>query len=100
MINIEEDNLKHAVLGLVIGLVEIIKDALKTQAFKRIESGKLTEAEIDRLGEALFELDEAIDRIKEENGVEECVRNVRKGLDDLVDDVLDRMINPERWAGD
>lgn len=100
MINIEEDNLKHAVLGLVIALVEVIKDALKIQAFKRIESGRLTEAEIDRLGEALFELDEAIDRIKEENGVEECVRNVRKGLDDLVDDVLDRMINPERWAGD
>ena len=43
MINIDEKNLKHGVLGLVIALVEIIRDALRLQAIKRIESGKLTE---------------------------------------------------------
>lgn len=97
MLDIDEGNLKQGILGLVIALVEIIKDALKTQAFKRMETGRLSEEEINRLGEALMDLDVAINQIKEEHGVAEAVQNVRDGLDDIVDEVLDKMINPERW---
>jgi len=96
-VDIDEDNLKHGVLGLVLALVEVIRDALKLQAFKRMESGNLTEEEVERLGEALMDLDVAIEQIKEEQGVTESVKAVRDGLDDIVDDVLDKMINPERW---
>ena len=96
-IDIDEDNLKHGVLGLVIALVEIIKDALKHQAMRRMEGGSLTEEEMERLGEALMDLDIAIEEIKEEQGVTESVKSVRDGLDDVVDDVVDRMVNPERW---
>jgi len=98
VLDINEDNLKQGVLGLVIALVEIIRDALRIQAFKRIESGSLTEEECERLGKALMELDEAIEGIKKEQGVTESVRAVRDGLDSIVDDVLDKFINPERWA--
>jgi len=97
-IDIEEDNLKHGLLGLVIAIVEIIRDALRHQALRRMEDGSLNEEEIERLGSSLEELDIAIDSLKEEQGITETVRNVRDGLDDLVDDVLDRMVNPERWA--
>ena len=97
MLDIDEGNLKQGVLGLVIALVEIIQDALKTQAFKRMESGRLSEREINRLGEALMDLDVALNQIKEEHGVAEAVKNVRDGLDDIVDAVLDKMISPERW---
>ncbi len=99
-IDIEEDNLKHGLLGLVIAIVEIIRDALRHQALRRMEDGSLNEEEIERLGSSLEELDIAIDSLKEEQGITETVRNVRDGLDDLVDDVLDRMVNPERWAGE
>jgi len=85
------------VLGLVIAIVEIIRDALKLQAIRRMESGSLTEEEMDRLGEALLELDTAIEGIKQEQGIVESVRSVRDGLDQIVDDVLDRMISPELW---
>jgi hypothetical protein len=97
MLDIDEGNLKQGVLGLVIALVEIIQNALKTQAFKRMEAGKLSEAEIIRLGEALMELDVALDQIKEEHGVAEAVKSVRDGLDEILDEVVDKMINPERW---
>lgn len=97
MIDIDADNLKHGVLGLVIALVEIIRDALKIQAFKRMEGGSLKEDEIERLGRALMELDEAIEQIKQEQGITQSVQSVRDGLDNLVDDVLDQIINPERW---
>jgi len=96
-IDIDEDNLKHGVLGLVLALVEIIQDALRLQAFKRMEGGSLTEEEMERLGEALMDLDIAIEEIKKEQGVTESVKSVRDGLDSIVDDVLDKMINPERW---
>lgn len=97
MIDIDEGNLKQGLLGLVIALVEIIEDALSTQAFRRVENGSLSEAEMERLGEALADLHVALAQIKEEHGVTDSVAQVRDGLDELVDEVVDRMINPERW---
>jgi len=97
VVDIDEKSLKHGVLGLVIALVEIIRDALNLQAMKRMEGGSLTEEEMERLGQALMELDAAIEEIKQEQGIIESVRSVRDGLDEVVDDVLDRMINPEKW---
>lgn len=96
-IELKEGNLKEGVLGLVLALVEIIRDALKIQALKRMESGSLTEAECERLGKTLMELDTALERIKEEQGVRESVQAVRDGLDQIVSDVIDRLINPESW---
>jgi hypothetical protein len=98
-IDIDEKNLKHGLLGLVIALVEIIKDALRLQALKRMEGGSLTEEEIDRLGQALMDLDAAIEEIKEEQGVGEAVKSVRDGLDNIVDELLDKIVNPEKWKG-
>jgi len=98
VVDIDEKSLKHGVLGLVIALVEIIRDALKLQAMKRMEGGSLTEEEVERLGQALMDLDIAIEEIKEEQGIAESVKAVRDGLDEIVDDVLERMINPERWG--
>jgi len=91
-IDIDEKNLKHGVLGLVVALVEIIKDALKLQALKRMEGGSLTEEEIDRLGEALMDLDTAIEEMKTEQGITESVKSVRDGLDNIVDELLDKMM--------
>jgi hypothetical protein len=96
-IAVDETNLKHGVLALVLALVEVIRDALRLQAFKRMESGILTDEECERLGEALMDLDIAIEEIEEEQGIIESVRSVREGLDDIVDDVVDRIANPERW---
>jgi len=97
-IDIDEDSLKHGFLGLVIALVEIIRYALRLQAFKRMEGGSLTEEEVERLGQALSDLDTAIEGIKEEQGITESVKSVRDGLDSIVDEVIDKIINPERWG--
>lgn len=98
VLDINEDNLKHGVLGLVVALVEIIRDALRIQAFKRMESGDLTEEECVRLGQALMDIDIAIEEIKKEQGIVESAQKIRDGLDSIVDDVLDKFLNPERWA--
>lgn len=84
-LEINDQELKHGLLGLVLAIVELVRDTLKIQAVKRMEGGSLTPGQIERLGSALIELDRAIDQIKEEQGVSEAVRSVRDGLDDLVD---------------
>jgi hypothetical protein len=93
VLDIDEKNLKHGVLGLVIAVVEVIRDALRIQATKRMESGSLSEGEIERLGEALIDIDAAIEEIKKEQGLGEAVHKVREGLDDIVNEMLDTLIN-------
>jgi hypothetical protein len=100
VVNLDEDNLKHGVLGLVIALVEIIRDTLRLQAVRRIEGDSLTEEEVDRLGRALSDLDIALDQIKQEHGVMESVKTVRDGLDSVVEEVVDKVLNPERWQAE
>ncbi|MCX6142689.1 MAG: gas vesicle protein K [Ignavibacteriales bacterium] len=95
-IEIDEGNLKQGLLGLVITLVEIIQDALRHQAVRRMEGGSLTEAEMERLGEALIELDSAVAQIKEEMGLVETVKNIRGGLDGVVNELIDDFINPQK----
>ena len=80
-------------LGLIVALVEIIKEALERQALRRIESGKLSADEEARLSEALADLDEALEHIKKENNIEDIVESVDDGLTEVVDIFL----NPERW---
>jgi len=98
VVSIDENDLKNGVLGLVVALVEIIKETLRLQAVKRMEGGSLTDEEIERLGEALMDLDAAIEKIKVEIGITESVKAVRDDLDRVVDDLLDTMLNPERWV--
>ena len=93
VITIDEDNLKQGLLGLVVALVEIIKEALERQALRRIESGKLSADEEARLSEALADLDEALEHIKKENNIEDVVESVNDGLTE----VADIFLNPERW---
>jgi len=93
-INIEEDNLKNGLLGLVVALVELIQELLERQAVRRMENRSLSEAEVERLGQSLIDLKEAIDRIKCDNQLDDAVRSVRDGLDLVAEDLLDPFYQP------
>ncbi len=88
-VKINEKNMKQGLLGLVIALVEIIKDVLERQAVRRMESGRLNEEEIERLGNALMDVGEALEMIKRENGLEETIDSVRSSLDELAQKIVD-----------
>lgn len=97
-LTVDEKSLKNGVLSLVVTLVEVIEEALETQAVRRLDAGELSEEEIERLGEALQELDEAVEQIKKDHGLEAPVADLRRGLDDVVDEVVDKFLNPARWG--
>lgn len=100
MLDLKESNLKEGLLALVIALLEVVKEALVHEALRRVEGGRLSDAEVERLGDALAELEEAVAQIKAEHGVEEAVQSVRDGLDQVVDELINKMVNPERWSED
>lgn len=94
-IDINEEDLKKGLLGLVIALVEIIRDALKIQAIRRMDENSLKEDEVERLGIALQDLDRALEAIKSDHGIDEAVESFRGNLDCLVDDLLDEVLDGE-----
>jgi len=97
-ITVDENSLKQGVLGLVVALADIIRETLERQAIRRLDAADLTEAELDRLGDALRDLETALTQIKTDHGLHQTVSDVRQGLDDVVDEVVDKFLNPTRWA--
>ena len=91
MLDLEEGKLSHGLLALVVALLEVVKEALVHAAVRRVEGGRLSDAEIERLGNALAELEDAVDQIKAEHGVADAVRSVRGDLDGLVDNLVHGM---------
>lgn len=93
-LEINETKLKEGLLGLVIALVEIIAEVLKLQALKRMSSGRLSEERIEALGQNIMDIEEVIEHLKREQGLEEAVCNIRDQLDDLLEDLLIKTENP------
>jgi len=93
-IKVDSDNLKEGLLGLVIALVEIIKDVLQKQAINRLEGNSLREEEAEKLGLAFMKLDETLEKIKKENNLEKTANKIRADLDSLVNDSLTKIIDP------
>ena len=98
MLDLEEGNLRQGLLALVVALLEVVKEALVHAALRRVEGGRLNDAEVERLGDALAELEEAVAQIKAEHGVEKAVQGVRDDLDEVVSKLIDTMIGRERWS--
>jgi len=50
---------------LVLVLVELLREVLASQAIARVESGSLTDEEVDRLGRALMLLEQRCDALRD-----------------------------------
>ncbi|MDW8020258.1 MAG: gas vesicle protein K [Chloroherpetonaceae bacterium] len=56
-LNLEPENVEQGLGQLVLTLVEILRQVLERQALRRMESGTLSEEEIERLGLTLMKLE-------------------------------------------
>ena len=93
-IKVDSDNLKEGLLGLVIALVEIIKEVLQKQAIYRLEGKSLSEEDAEKLGIAFMQLDETIKKIKKENNLEKTADKIRADLDNLVNNSITKLVDP------
>ena len=65
-ISADPEIVENGLAKLVMSIIELIRRLLEKQALRRMDSGNLTEEEIERLGTALMKLE---DKMKELQGV-------------------------------
>lgn len=73
------DDIEAGVSQLVLTLVEFVRQVLEHQAVRRMESGTLSDAEMERLGLALMRLEERLDDVREVFGLEKEDLNIDLG---------------------
>lgn len=77
-IDVDPDDVERGLAGLVLGLVELLRQVLEKQAVRRMEGGTLTEDEIERVGLALMRLERKVRELAEHFGLTED--DLRLGL--------------------
>ena len=68
-IDVRPDEVQQGLARLVLTLIEFIRRLLERQAIRRMEGGQLTDAEIERMGLALMQLEEQMGILKEHFGL-------------------------------
>jgi len=68
--NADPEDVRRSVTQLVLTLVELIHQLLERQALRRMEEGTLAPEEIERVGQALMQLEATIKELAEQNGLE------------------------------
>lgn len=63
-IALEPDNIEHGLVQLVLSVIELIRQLLEKQALRRVESGRLTAEQEEKLGVTLQRLEEKMDELK------------------------------------
>lgn len=83
-ISVDPEKVEQGLVKLVLALVEFLRQILEKQAIRRMESGNLTKAEIDRLGTTLMKLEEKIKALQEHFEIDDL--NINLGpLGNLLD---------------
>ena len=70
-IDIDPDDVERGLAGLVLGLVELLRQVLEKQAVRRMEVGTLSDDEIERVGLALMRLERKVRELAENFGLDE-----------------------------
>jgi hypothetical protein len=78
-IALNPDDVRSGLGRLVLTVVELLRELLERQAIRRIDSGCLTEAEVERLGTTFLRLSEQMERLKTEFGVTDEELNIDLG---------------------
>ena len=78
-LNLDADKTKNGLGQLVLTLVRLLHELLERQAIRRVEAGSLSGPQIERLGRALMQQSQEIERLRKEFGLEEEDLNLDLG---------------------
>ena len=78
-INLSDNDVKHGLGRLVLVVVRLLHELLERQAIRRMDSGTLTDDEVERLGLALMKQTDEIERLRKEFGLKEEDLNIDLG---------------------
>src|SRR5207244_10543627 len=70
-IQADPENVEKGLAQLVLTLVELLRQLMERQALRRMESGTLSDDEIDRLGETFMKLEQRMVELTRQFGLEQ-----------------------------
>jgi gas vesicle protein GvpK len=84
-VNADPEQVEKGLAQLVLTLVELLRQLMERQALRRMDTGTLTDEEIERLGDTFMKLDRRMRELTEHFGLEEGDLNLNLGpLGDLL----------------
>jgi gas vesicle protein GvpK len=84
-VDADPEKVERGLAQLVLTLVELLRQLMERQALRRMETGTLTDDEIERLGETFMKLAQRMEELKAEFGLEDRDLNLDLGpLGDLL----------------
>ncbi len=78
-LNLEGNQQKNGLGQLVLTLVKVLHELLERQAIRRVEAGSLSAEQVERLGLALMQQSQEIERLRKEFGLEDEDLNLDLG---------------------
>jgi len=78
-ISADAEIVENGLARLVLAIIELVRRLLEKQALRRMDRGTLTDAEIERLGNALMKLEEKMEELKRVFGLSDDDLNLSLG---------------------
>ena len=75
----DAEAVENGLAKLVLSIVELVRRLLEKQALRRMDSGNLSDEEIERLGNALMKLEEKMSELKRTFGLSDEELNMKLG---------------------
>jgi hypothetical protein len=69
-IEADPDTVEEGLARLVLTIIELLRQLMERQALRRIEGGALTDDEVERLGQTFMKLEQRMEQLKTEFGLE------------------------------
>jgi Gas vesicle protein K len=78
-INADPESVERGLAQLVLTIVELLRQLMERQALRRVDAGGLTREEIERLGRTLMLLEQRMEELKEQFGLNDRDLNLNLG---------------------
>ena len=68
-INADPESVERGLVGLVLTLVELLRQLMERQALRRVEDGTLTDEQVEKIGVTLMALEERMAELRDHFGL-------------------------------
>jgi hypothetical protein len=78
-VTVDRESVERGLAGLVLTVIELLRQLMERQALRRVEDGDLTDEQVERLGLTLMALERRMEELREHFGLEPEDLNIDLG---------------------